>query len=281
MNSFYSIKALKKYLNQAKSEGKTIGFVPTMGALHKGHLSLVQAALNECNIAVASIFVNPTQFNNKEDLDKYPRTLEKDSELLENVGCHAVFAPTVKEMYPHGLKNGFEAPQIGNITSVLEGEHRPGHFEGMMQVVSLLLDIVAPTHLYMGLKDYQQFAIVSLMVEAQGREIIMRGMPIVREENGLAMSSRNERLSPTCRENAKIIYETLEKVKSQLDFHNIDELEKLGKALIEKLDGTEVEYFEIVDAKTLTKTDINAKKNLIALTAVWYEGIRLIDNMIL
>lgn len=281
MNSFYTINAIKEFVSNAKQEGKTIGFVPTMGALHKGHLSLIQAAKEECDIATASIFVNPTQFNNKEDLDKYPRTLEKDSELLENVGCHAVFAPSVNEMYPNGLENGFKAPQIGNITTVLEGEHRPGHFEGMMQVVSLLLDIVQPTHLYMGLKDYQQFAIVSLMVEAQGRAIIMRGMPIVREENGLAMSSRNERLSPHYRENAKIIYETLEKVKSQLDFHNINELEKLGKTLIEKLDGTEVEYFEIVDTKTLTKPDIDTKKNLIALTAVWYGGVRLIDNMIL
>lgn len=281
MNSFYSIKALKNHLHKIIKEGKTIGFVPTMGALHKGHLSLVQAAKNECDIAVASIFVNPTQFNNKEDLEKYPRTLKKDKELLENAGCDIVFAPSVIEMYPKGIDNGFIAPEIGKITSLLEGEHRPGHFEGMMQVVSLLLDIVEPTHLYMGLKDYQQFAIVSLMVKAQARKIEMRGMPTLREENGLAMSSRNERLNPKCRENAKIIYETLETVKAQLDFHNIDELEKMGKSLIETLNGTKVEYFEIVDATTLEDTDFDNKKNLIALTAVWYDGIRLIDNMIL
>lgn len=281
MISFTSTKKLKEYIFEKKQEGKTVGFVPTMGALHKGHISLVQAAKNECDIAVASIFVNPTQFNNKEDLEKYPRTIEKDSQMLEEAGCNAVFIPSVAEIYPNGINNGFVVPNIGSITTLLEGKHRPGHFEGMMQVVSLLLDAVAPTHLYMGLKDYQQFAIVSLMVKAQGRNVLMRGMPIIREENGLAMSSRNERLSQEHRENAKIIYETLETVKAQLDFHTINELELLGKSLIEQIEGTKVEYFTIADATTLENTENENKKNLIALTAVWYGGVRLIDNTIL
>lgn len=267
---------LTAYIKKQKKLGKTIGFIPTMGALHQGHLSLIKAAKEECDIAVCSIFVNPTQFNNKEDLDKYPRFLEEDMDLLKTVNCDIVFTPSVATIYPKG-KKGFEAPVKGHIVDTLEGFFRPGHFHGMMQVVSLLLDIIQPTHLYMGLKDYQQFAICSKMVANQGRAVEMRGMPIVREKNGLAMSSRNERLSEKGKAEAGIIFESLQWIKENIDQFNIDELEKQAKTKIESNPAFKVEYLSIVDQINLEKAD----KNLIVLCAVWLEGIRLIDNLLL
>ncbi len=274
-HSFY----LLQFIERQRKLGRTIGFVPTMGALHQGHISLINAAKEECDIVVCSIFVNPTQFNNESDLEKYPRTLDEDKALLEAAECDIVFLPSVKEMYPKGTKEEFNAPVSGTILQVLEGVHRPGHFEGMMQVVSLLLDKVNPTHLYMGLKDFQQFAICCQMVEAQKRSVEMRGMPIVREESGLAMSSRNKRLSEQAKKEATIIFESLQLVKDNLETKKITELQALGIKNIETLKGTEIEYFEIVDQNTLTPSQ--TKENLIVLCAVWYEGVRLIDNMIL
>jgi len=270
---------LLKFIQQQKDAGKTIGFVPTMGALHQGHISLIQAAKKECDIVVCSIFVNPTQFNNESDLEKYPRTYEEDVQLLEEYACDVLFYPSVEEMYPNGVKEDFIPPVTGKILEVLEGAHRPGHFEGMMQVVSLLLDKVHPTHLFMGLKDYQQFAICKQMVKVQNRTIEMRGMPIVRDENGLALSSRNKRLSDKAKEEAVILYKSLSLVKENLASKPIHELKTIGANNIASLKGTEIEYFEIVDRNTLLpSTD---KENLIALCAVWIDGVRLIDNMIL
>ena len=158
MIKYKSAYRLNKYIQKQKKLGKTVGFIPTMGALHQGHLSLIQAAKNECDIAVCSVFVNPTQFNKASDLEKYPRNLDADAILLESVACDVLFNPSVKTIYPDGADR-FDAPKVGDMLDVLEGEHRPGHFQGVMQVISLLLDIIDPTQLYMGLKDFQQFAI--------------------------------------------------------------------------------------------------------------------------
>lgn len=269
---------LHNFIAKQRKLRKTIGFVPTMGALHQGHISLITQAKKECDIVVCSIFVNPTQFNNPEDLVKYPRTLEEDSKLLNAADCDVLFIPSVSTIYP---KNGpkFKAPAVGKILNVLEGEHRPGHFAGVMQVVSLLLDIVNPTHLYMGLKDFQQFAICSKMVELQNRKVIMRGLPIVREMNGLAMSSRNKRLSDQAKKDATIIFKSLALVKESLPNHTIESLRELAVNKIKKEKTATLEYFEIVDLKTLEPS--KKKTDLIALTAVWFEGVRLIDNMLL
>ena len=269
---------LFEFVLKQRQEGKTIGFVPTMGALHQGHLALIQAAKDECDLVVCSIFVNPTQFNNPSDLENYPRNLQDDAELLESVDCDILYTPSVADVYPEG-QDKFEAPDVGNMLSVLEGEHRPGHFQGVMQVVSLLLDQVNPTHLYMGLKDFQQFAICSKMVELQGRPVAMRGIPIVREKNGLAMSSRNARLSAEGKEEAAIIHEALKLTKENLALKDIEELKTQAIQQISTLKGSRLEYFEIVHQKTLRSSD--DKSQLIALCAVWIEGVRLIDNMIL
>lgn len=274
-HSFY----LLQFIERQKKLGKTIGFVPTMGALHQGHISLIEAAKQECDIVICSIFVNPTQFNNEEDLAKYPRTLEKDIKLLKAVECDILFNPNLEEMYPNGTKVDYIPSVKGSILEVLEGAHRPGHFEGMMQIVEILLDKTKPSHLYMGLKDYQQFCICSQMVKAQKRKISMRGMPIIREENGLAMSSRNKRLSPKGKEDVAIIYESLLLVKDNLNNKSINELQQIGVKHIESLKNTEIEYFEIVNQTTLLPSE--SKENLIVLCAVWFEGVRLIDNMIL
>jgi len=278
MIKYKSAYRLNKYIQKQKKLGKTVGFIPTMGALHQGHLSLIQAAKNECDIAVCSVFVNPTQFNKASDLEKYPRNLDADAILLESVACDVLFNPSVKTIYPDGADR-FDAPKVGDMLDVLEGEHRPGHFQGVMQVISLLLDIIDPTQLYMGLKDFQQFAICSKMVEMQGRAVDMRGMPTVREANGLAMSSRNERVSAAAKNSAGIIYESLQLVKDNLDNYSIIELKNMAKKHIASLKGGELEYFEIVSQKTLRVPE--KKVELIALCAVWLEGIRLIDNIIL
>lgn len=281
MKVYSSIKHLQNRLNLLKSEGKTVGFVPTMGALHEGHISLVDAANKSNDVVVCCIFVNPTQFNTKVDLVKYPRTFEADKALLKKASCDIIFKPKVSGIYPKNMSK-YRAPDVGNMATILEGEFRPGHFDGVMQVVERLLRIVEPDALYMGLKDYQQFAIVSQMVKVLGIKVQMRGMPIVREETGLARSSRNVRLSNKARTNAKIIYNALSKVKSALMEYDIPQLELLGKEFIARDKTFELEYFVIVDQQTLLPpSDPKTKDNLIVLAAAWVEGVRLIDNMLL
>ncbi len=277
MISYTTSEELSKNLRKSIEKGKKVAFVPTMGALHEGHLELIRTAKQQCDIVVCSIFVNPTQFNNQRDLEKYPRNLKIDKTLLESEHCDYLYAPSVQEMYPNGLSNGFVVPDIGNITKVLEGTHRPGHFEGMMQVVSLLLDNIPCTYLYMGLKDYQQYCIVKKMIKAQKRSIQLFGVPIVREKSGLAMSSRNRRLTPKARFKAANIYLSLLYTQIQFDQFELDLLEKNATEFIENVSGMKVEYFTLVDCETLEPS--KNKENIIALTAVWYEDVRLIDNM--
>ncbi len=281
MKTIKTVKELQELLAPFKKEGKTIGFVPTMGALHSGHISLINAAKEECDIVICSIFVNPTQFDKQEDLDNYPITLKSDSKLLEDANCDFLLLPSVKEVYPNG-KDDYTAPNIGKIVNVLEGKHRIGHFEGVMQVVERLLRMTTATHLYMGLKDYQQFLICGKMTKAVGIEVVMRGMAIIREEDGLAKSSRNVRLTTEGRQTAALLNKRLKKTRSLLPINNVKRLEKKAKEYFDKQENIDLEYFEVVDLDTLMKpTGKNKKENLIALLAAWVDGVRLIDNMVL
>lgn len=274
-------KELQVLLAPFKKEGKTIGFIPTMGALHSGHISLITAAKKECDIVICSIFVNPTQFDKQEDLVSYPITIEADSKLLSDAACNFLIIPSVQEVYPPG-KDDYDAPAIGRIVNVMEGKHRKGHFNGVMQVVERLMRMTAATHLYMGLKDYQQYLICWKMAEAVGLDIEMRGMPTVREKDGLAKSSRNVRLTKQGRQTAICISKRLKKSKTLLPINNIKRLEKKAKEYFDKEPGIDLEYFEVVDRDTLMKPNGNNKKdNLIALMAAWVDGVRLIDNMVL
>lgn len=276
MKVYQTSRHLSAYISKLKKEGKTIGFVPTMGALHQGHISLVEAAKKECDVVVCSIFVNPTQFNNTEDLAKYPRTTEYDKAMLKIAYCDILYLPSVKDIYPETTEN-HRVPPVGNILNVLEGVHRPGHFEGMMQVVEILLRKVAPHKLYMGLKDYQQYMIVCNMVDVLKLPVVVIGQPTIREKDGLAMSSRNVRLTKLGRKNATAIYKAMNFVKENLKKSPLTELEKQGATLIEKATNGKIEYFSIVNKFSLEPdTDL---KNLIVLTAVWVDGVRLIDNL--
>jgi pantoate--beta-alanine ligase len=274
-------KELQELLAPFKKEGKTIGFVPTMGALHSGHISLITAAKKECDIVVCSIFVNPTQFDKEADLVNYPITIEADSKLLSDADCDFLILPSVQEVYPNG-KDDYTAPNIGPIVNILEGQHRKGHFNGVMQVVERLLRMTTATHLYMGLKDYQQYLICWKMASAVGLNVEMRGMPIVREEDGLAKSSRNVRLTKEGRKTAVYLSKRLKKTRDLLPINNIKRLEKKAQEFYDKKAGIDLEYFEIVDRDTLMKPNGKSKKDsLIALMAAWVDGVRLIDNMVL
>lgn len=263
-----------------KAKGLKIGFVPTMGALHNGHLNLIKKAKKENNITVVSIFVNPTQFNDKKDLEKYPRTLEKDQLMLMSVHTNILYAPETDDVYPEGSNNNFSI-DLGGLDTIMEGAHRPGHFTGVAQVVKRLLEIVQPDHLYMGQKDFQQFTIIQYMINTLNIPTKLRICPIVREQNGLAMSSRNVRLSAKARENAKLIYNTLKAAKQKIKSHTPSEITQYALHRLAK-PPFEPEYFDIVDGYTLQPIEnIDNHSYIVACTAVWIEGVRLIDNMIL
>ena len=272
-------KALEKALAQFRKQGSTIGFVPTMGALHEGHLSLIRQALKKNDVVVCSIFVNPTQFNNATDLAKYPRTLQKDRVMLEKAGCTILYAPSVEEVYPENLETAVKFSFKG-LDKMMEGKFRPGHFKGMAQVVKRLLDLVQPDDLYMGQKDFQQFTIVAHMLKTLKMKTKLVVCPILREENGLAMSSRNERLRPDLRSRAALIYKTLKAAKSKLKTMDMREIEKWALQKMRVPDFTP-EYFSIVDGYTLKPVENTADHTyIVACTAVWAGDVRLIDNMI-
>ncbi len=272
-------KALEKALAQFRKQGSTIGFVPTMGALHEGHLSLIRQALKKNDVVLCSIFVNPTQFNNATDLAKYPRTLQKDRVMLEKAGCTILYAPSVEEVYPENLETAVNFSFKG-LDKMMEGKFRPGHFKGMAQVVKRLLDLVQPDDLYMGQKDFQQFTIVAHMLKTLKMKTKLVVCPILREENGLAMSSRNERLRPDLRSRAALIYKTLKAAKSKLKTMDMREIEKWALQKMRVPDFTP-EYFSIVDGYTLKPVENTADHDyIVACTAVWAGDVRLIDNMI-
>lgn len=281
MKVFNTEKALQATISLLLKEGKTIGFVPTMGALHAGHISLIKAAKRHCDVVLCSIFVNPTQFDKAEDLEKYPRTETADQALLQAANCDFLFLPTVEEIYPNG-KDNYTPPNIGNIVNLQEGKHRKGHFDGVMQVVERLLRITLATHLFMGLKDYQQFLICNKMVAARQLNVKMQGMPIIREKDGLAMSSRNVRLSKEGRKTALKLSKRLRKSKKLIAKHNYQKVEKKAIKYFHQIKEIDLEYFEIVDKTTLLPPENkDQKENLIALLAAWVDGVRLIDNMFL
>ena len=263
-------------------QGKTIGFVPTMGALHAGHASLVKQACAENAVCVVSVFVNPTQFNNKEDLLKYPRNINKDAELLANLGVDFVFAPTPEEMYSQEEMQQEFAFDFAGLDQVMEGKMRPGHFNGVVQVVSRLFDLVQPTRAYFGEKDFQQLAIIHHMVERSSLSERYTGLkivdcPIVREASGLAMSSRNERLSGEEKQTAVTISQTLFASLQWAKTASVKEVQQQVIDTINAVDGLEVEYYEIVDKNTLQPTD--NWDNAVGCVTVYCGPVRLIDNI--
>ena len=277
MKVLKSKKTLIDYVERQREMGKKIGFAPTMGALHEGHLSLYKAAKKENDEVISSIFVNPTQFNNPDDFQKYPKTLEKDLELLEKAGVDAVYVPNVEEMYPDGLNS--KKYDFDGLENEMEGKYRPGHFDGVGTIVEELFRQVQPHNAYFGEKDYQQLAIIKKMVEKTKLPVKIHGVPTLREEDGLAMSSRNVRLTETQRKEATIIYETLEKVKEWFKVLSVEEI-KLRVLEIFRNSNFELEYFIIADEKTLKETDYFYKdKNYRAFIVAYADTVRLIDNM--
>ncbi|MHB1279088.1 MAG: pantoate--beta-alanine ligase [Bacteroidia bacterium] len=279
MLTFFHPQELNTYIQKLKKEGKRIGFFPTMGALHAGHLSLLKASKSACDISVCSIFVNPTQFTNPDDLAKYPRTERSDSVLLEKAGCDILFMPDQATIYAG------EKPinlHLGSLTRVFEGASRPGHFEGVARIVRILFECVQPDDAYFGLKDYQQCLVIDALVKQLALPVALHFVPTKREADGLAMSSRNQRLNAAQREAATAIYRTLVWAKDHFGQLSPGELEPACVDLIEKEAALRVDYFSLADARTLEPV-ISPDKDtpIIALTAVFAGDIRLIDNLLL
>ena len=271
------INELKGYLVDSKRNGKRIGLVPTMGALHKGHLSLVERCVRENDICVVSVFVNPTQFNDKHDLETYPRTLEVDCALLESAGCDFVFAPSVEEMYPEPDTRTFD---FGTVMQVMEGAKRPGHFNGVAQVVSKLFYIVEPDNAYFGEKDFQQIAVIRAMVKQLQIPVQINACPIVREADGLALSSRNTRLTPALRQKAPLIARTLQESKALAATKSVREVIDYVVNTLNADPDLEVEYYEIVDGDSLVSIqDWKDTSYAVGCVTVYCGEVRLIDNI--
>jgi pantoate--beta-alanine ligase len=277
---FKTAQALQEQLTQARQNRQSIGFVPTMGALHPGHVSLIEMAKAQSDYVVCSIFVNPAQFNDPNDYKKYPVTTEKDITMLEQAGAHALFLPSVDEMYPGGIK-GLEHYDLGYLEAILEGKYRPGHFQGVCQVMRRLLELVKPDHLFMGQKDYQQCMVVQKLMQLTGMQdhINFHICPTVREADGLAMSSRNTRLDAAAREKAALIPAALNYVKANLKPGDLLSLLLHARSML-TAQRMKVDYLEIADAITLQPVDNwNGEQKLVALAAAFLGEVRLIDNM--
>jgi pantoate--beta-alanine ligase len=280
MEIFKKITPLRAYLEEIRKSGRTIGLVPTMGALHNGHLALITASKNENYFTICSIYVNPAQFNNPADLLKYPRNIDQDVELLQKVGCDAVFCPENDEMYEEKPLLKFE---FGTLDKVMEGKFRPGHFSGVALVVSKLFNIVAPDNAYFGQKDWQQFAIIRQMVSELKFDWVLHGIPTLRESDGLAMSSRNLRLNGTQRRNAIVFYQALLAAKENLKKgKEIASVKQQVEMMVEKTDGVTLEYFEVAESKNLNVLEsVNGAEKPIMCIAGYVGEVRLIDNMFL
>jgi pantoate--beta-alanine ligase len=260
-----------------RAAGKTIGFVPTMGALHEGHLSLIRICRQETDVTIVSIFVNPNQFNDKNDLLNYPRMPEKDAALAREEGCDILFMPDEKEVYPEADTRNFA---FGGLDTTMEGEHRPGHFNGVAQVVTRLFDIVLPHRAYFGLKDFQQLAILKKVTRDLGLPVELRACPIVREEDGLAMSSRNMLLTPEQRSHASLISKTLFQARSLKESKSVEEIKHIVTDRINNDPFMQTEYFEIADSSTLQPVQSwSDATSIIGCIAVRTGKIRLIDNI--
>jgi pantoate--beta-alanine ligase len=278
MEIFKQISPLKAYLKAARLSGKTIGLVPTMGALHRGHAALIKASKSQTQVTVCSIFVNPTQFNNSADLLKYPRTLDKDIELLKEVRCDVLFCPETDELYPAKslLKLDF-----GPLDRVMEGKFRPGHFSGVGLVVSKLFNIVQPDHAYFGQKDWQQFSVIQQLLEEMNFGLELHGVPTLREDDGLALSSRNQRLSKEQRPHANVFYTALVEAKSKLRAgEQIENVKEMVRSVVEKKPGIKLEYFEVAESKNLNLVEnVDTAEKPIMCIAGYVGEVRLIDNM--
>jgi pantoate--beta-alanine ligase len=270
---------IKLFISDTKEKGMSTGFVPTMGALHPGHISLITKAKTETDQVVCSIFVNPTQFNDPGDFEKYPVTIEQDIYQLEKAGCDILFLPVVDEMYPTGSKNNRHF-ELGFLDTILEAKFRPGHFQGVCQVVVRLLEIIFPEKLYLGQKDFQQCMVIKKMAKANYPSLQIVICPIQRERDGLAMSSRNMRLPGTERKQAAKISAALELVKKNISAGDVREL-RLHTAQYLNSNGFKVDYVEIADANTLELLDFwNGNQVIVILIAAFLNDVRLIDNMI-
>ena len=283
MHIFKTIAELQPFLAECRQAGKSIGFAPTMGALHTGHLSLIQKAQQDCDVTICSIFVNPTQFNDPADLTRYPRAVERDTEMLEAANCTALFLPDVTEIYPDGVK--WHNPyHFGALFEVMEGAHRPGHFDGMVQVVKRLLDIVEPDRIYMGQKDYQQQTIIKHLLALMHSKTVLVCCPIKRERDGLAMSSRNVRLTPDDRSLAPYLFQTLRYAQADThDGYTPQEVRTRAVARIAAMPAFSLDYFEVVDGETLLPLNDwhDTTADAVACVTVRLGGVRLLDNIIL
>jgi pantoate--beta-alanine ligase len=278
MEIFKQIAPLKAFLKDLRLQGKSIGMVPTMGALHLGHLSLIKASQQQNQITVCTVFVNPTQFNNANDLLKYPRTLGKDTEMLKEVRCDVLFCPEIAEVYP--IPSSIQL-DFGRLDKIMEGQFRPGHFSGVGIVVSKLFHIIDPDHAYFGQKDWQQFAILRQLVEELDFNVQIHSIPTLRESDGLALSSRNLRLNPNERQYANVFYRALMAAKASLATGvKIAEVKKSVKKLVEEQPGVTLEYFEVADSKNLSSIEnVEGADRPIMCIAGYVGEIRLIDNM--
>lgn len=277
MQVFYSTKSIKAFISTLRAEN-SIGFVPTMGALHAGHLSLVKQAKDENEVVVVSIFVNPTQFDKKEDLNKYPRTVEEDLKLLETVNCDIVFMPSIVEMYDENITS--EHFDFGGIEFEMEGKFRKGHFDGVGTIVKRLFEIINPHKAYFGKKDFQQIQIIKKLVEITKLPVEIIGCTIFREEDGLAMSSRNTRLSDEQRKAAPFIYKILLETKKRFGIKSVIEIKQWVQEQFAKNEFLKLEYFEIVCEESLKPAnECQEKNNYRAFIAVFADDIRLIDNI--
>lgn len=279
MQSFKTIDSISKWLNISRLDGKSVGFVPTMGALHEGHISLIRKAKSVCDIVVASVFVNPTQFNSPEDLEKYPRSLEKDLRMLIMSNCDAVFVPEVHTMYPEFPEmTTFIHVDLNELDTTMEGAFRPGHFDGVVNVVYRLFDIIKPNKAFFGEKDFQQLTIIKFMVEKLALPLEIIACETLREQSGLAMSSRNQRLSEKGKKDAALIFQVLMEAKSLAAIHKPKDLAKIcsDKFLNSSL---ELEYLLIVDPNTLQKLSSDWVPKARCFIAAYCEGVRLIDNI--
>jgi pantoate--beta-alanine ligase len=271
---------LQNRLKQLKNINKKIGFVPTMGALHNGHLALIEQSKSPDTTTVCSIFVNPTQFNDKKDFEKYPVTIENDIYLLEKVNTDILFIPAVDEIYPDGLATNFSY-DLGYLETMLEGFYRPGHFQGVCRVMHKLLNIVQPDDLFMGQKDYQQCMVIKRLIELYKIPTQLHLVPTRREESGLAMSSRNVRLSDEAKQKASAIFKALGFIKNNISSLSIDQLKEKATAIILYAGFEKIDYIEICDADSLMPLNKFQQTKMVALAAAFIEGVRLIDNMLL
>ena len=277
MNVFESINDIHTEVLNLRAKGLSIGFVPTMGALHEGHLSLLRTSLAENDISISSIFVNPIQFNNKQDLEKYPRTFEEDCRELKKAGCDIVFAPSADEMYPEEVKTTYD---FGQLEQLMEGEHRTGHFNGVAVVVKKLFDICVPHKSYFGEKDFQQLMIIRELVKKENMAIEIIGCPIIREADGLAMSSRNTRLSPHERSIAPEIYKTLIRMKERATSASFELVLGEAQSVLESHPEINIEYIQIVDEETLLPVSTwDEARDTRVFIALFLGDVRLIDNI--